>query len=69
MRPEHIVLRPGGTGARVKEVQFLGNLSRVQLEWPGGKLVAQQAGRSALVAGAEVGIEIASEHCSWISAS
>ena len=48
VRPEHILIEPGGTGARVKEVQFLGNLSRVHLEWPAGSLVAQEAGRSAL---------------------
>ena len=67
VRPEHILIEPGGTGARVKEVQFLGNLSRVHLEWPAGSLVAQEAGHSALMPGTEVGIRIAPEHCSWVS--
>ena len=69
VRPEHILIEPGGTGARVKEVQFLGNLSRVHLEWPAGSLVAQEAGHSALAPGTEVGIRIAPEHCSWVSAA
>ena len=67
VRPEDILIRVGGTGARVKEVQFLGNLSRIQLEWPGGMLVAQETGRSLLVPGTEVGIHIAAESCSWVA--
>ncbi|MBF9233742.1 ABC transporter ATP-binding protein [Microvirga alba] len=67
IRPEDIALRPGATGARVREVHFLGNLSRIRLEWPGGMLVAEEAGRTSLVPGAEVGIEIAPHRCAWVA--
>jgi iron(III) transport system ATP-binding protein len=67
VRPEHIVIEIGGTGARVREVQFLGNLSRIYLDWPGGPLIAQETGRSALSPGVEVGIHIPSESCSWVA--
>ncbi|MGO4572449.1 ABC transporter ATP-binding protein [Microvirga sp. 2TAF3] len=67
VRPEDIAIRSGATGARVKEVQFLGNLSRIQLEWAGGTLIVQEAGRTDLVPGVEVGIDIPAERCAWVA--
>ncbi|WP_112661623.1 ABC transporter ATP-binding protein [Microvirga flavescens] len=67
IRPEDIVIRPDLRGARVREVQFLGNLSRLQIEWGGGMLVVQETGRTTLTPGAEVGIHISAENCTWVS--
>ena len=67
VRPEDIALVPGSPGATVKHVQFLGNISRVHLVWPGGELVAEQPGMSALTAGAEVGLVFKPGGCAWVS--
>lgn len=67
IRPEDIVIRQGSTGARVKEVQFLGNLSRIQVEWPGGTLIAQEPGETSLAAGMEIGIDFQPERCAWVA--
>jgi iron(III) transport system ATP-binding protein len=67
IRPEDITLIPGGSDARVARVQFLGNLSRLHLDWPGGPLIAEQPGRSLLKPGAEVGIDFAASRCAWVA--
>jgi iron(III) transport system ATP-binding protein len=67
IRPEDITLRRGAKGGHVRHVQFLGNLSRIRVEWPGGTLLAEERGRTALTPGAEVGVDIAPQHCAWIA--
>jgi iron(III) transport system ATP-binding protein len=67
IRPQDIVLERGGTDARVRHVQFLGNLSRLALDWPGGALLAEERGRTALAAGDAVGIAIAPADCAWVA--
>jgi iron(III) transport system ATP-binding protein len=69
VRPEDITLVSGGNGATVKSVQFLGNISRVQVAWPGGELVAEQPGMAVLAAGAHVGLAFKPGGCAWVSAS
>lgn len=67
LRPEDVRLQIGGSGARIVHVQFLGNISRLHLDWPGGCLIVEQPGRSALGAGAEIGIDFAASNCAWIA--
>src|SRR5262249_7949321 len=65
VRPEGVAGVAGGRGARVHQVEFLGSVSRVHLDWPGGRLIADQPGRTALAVGAEVGIELT--RCIWVA--
>jgi iron(III) transport system ATP-binding protein len=67
VRPEDIKIVAGGAGARIKAVQFLGNISRLQLDWIGGPLTVEQAGATTLGAGAEVGVEFAAGRHAWVS--
>jgi iron(III) transport system ATP-binding protein len=67
IRPEDVKLVAGGAGARVSRVQFLGNLSRLHLDWPGGSLIAEQAGRTALRPGDEIGVDFAASRCAWVA--
>jgi iron(III) transport system ATP-binding protein len=64
LRPEDIEVIAGGTGARVHNIELLGSISRLHLDWPGGRLIAEQPGRTPLAAGAEVGI--AFTRCTWV---
>ena len=64
LRPEDVEVIAGGTGARVHQIEFLGNVSRLHLDWPGGRLIAEQPGRTPLVAGTEVGLALT--RCTWV---
>jgi len=69
IRPEDIKVLPDGRGAHVRQVQFLGNVTRLYLEWPGGKLVAEESGQSLVAPGQEIGIVFLPGRCTWIAAS
>jgi iron(III) transport system ATP-binding protein len=69
IRPEDIRVLPDGHGAHVRQVQFLGNVSRLHLDWPGGKLVVEESGRSPVAVGQEVGIAFQPGRCTWIAPS
>ncbi|MEP7029877.1 MAG: ABC transporter ATP-binding protein [Pseudolabrys sp.] len=69
VRPENITIVAGGKGARVKAVQFLGHISRLTIDWPGGLLIVEQPGDSPLKPGAEVGVEFPSHAHAWVAAS
>ncbi len=64
LRPEDVRVIAGGSGARVRQIEFLGSVSRLHLDWPGGRLIAEQPGRTPLAPGAEVGLELA--RCTWV---
>jgi iron(III) transport system ATP-binding protein len=68
VRPEDIVLTPAGSGARIKTVQFLGNISRLTLDWPGGELIVEQPGETTLAPGAQVGVEFSARKHAWVAA-
>ncbi len=67
IRPEDIRMVEGASGATVDRVQFLGNVTRLHLDWPGGSLIAEVPGRSALVPGARVGIDFSASRCAWVA--
>ena len=69
VRPEDVRIVPGGTGARVQSVQFLGNITRLQLDWAGRRLTAEQAGDVSLPVGTDVGVEFAAGKHFWVSVS
>jgi iron(III) transport system ATP-binding protein len=64
IRPEDVAVIPGGSGASVHQVEFLGSVSRLHLDWPGGRLIAEQPGRTALAPGAGVQVEL--RRCIWV---
>jgi len=68
VRPEHVRIVVGGNGARIKSIQFLGNVSRLQLDWAGGSLVAEEPGETSLAAGAEVGVSFSAQRHAWVFA-
>jgi iron(III) transport system ATP-binding protein len=68
IRPEQLVLTRGADQASVKAIQFLGNISRIQVEMEGMLLTAEQSGQSALVEGDRVGISLAYLSCAWVAA-
>ncbi|MBX9589357.1 MAG: ABC transporter ATP-binding protein [Hyphomonadaceae bacterium] len=69
VRPEDIRLDASGTGARIQQVQFLGNLSRLRVDWPGGELIVEETGYTQLRPGMEVGVAFKADRCAWVSAS
>lgn len=68
VRPEDIVLTAAGSGARIKSVQFLGNISRLTLDWPGGELIVEQPGETTLAPGTQVGVEFSPRKHAWVAA-
>src|ERR1043166_754615 len=64
IRPEDVAVIPGGSGASVHNVEFLGSVSRLHLDWPGGRLIAQQAGRATVATGDAVKVEL--RRCIWV---
>ncbi len=69
VRPEDIGLDASGAGTHVRQVQFLGNISRLFVDWPGGELVVEETGKTALRPGMEVGVVFKAGGCAWVSAS
>jgi len=69
VRPEHVQIVAGGNGARITSIQFLGNVSRLHLDWAGGSLVAEEPGETPLASGAEVGVSFSAQRHSWVLAS
>ncbi|MBS0534489.1 MAG: ABC transporter ATP-binding protein [Proteobacteria bacterium] len=66
VRPEDVIVGSPGKNARVASVQFLGNISRLMLDWPGGQLIAEQPGETALQPGAEVTVGFAAHKHAWV---
>jgi iron(III) transport system ATP-binding protein len=64
VRPEDVTVISGGNTARVHQTEFLGSVSRLHLDWPGGRLIAEQSGRTTLTAGDAVTVEL--RRCTWV---
>jgi iron(III) transport system ATP-binding protein len=67
IRPEDVEFG-GNIGATVRSAEFLGNVSRLLLDWPGGTLIVERPGRAAVAIGAELGIALPAERCAWVAA-
>ena len=67
LRPEQIALHAddGGCGT-VRAITFLGNLSRVQVEYPAGLLTVEIHGHIQFSEGQKVHCDIQPENCSWL---
>ncbi|GGO61298.1 iron(III) transport system ATP-binding protein [Roseovarius pacificus] len=67
IRPEHIELTPDADGtATVREISFLGNLKRIELDSPLGPLLVETHGAGGFSPGDKLALGIAPEHCVWV---
>ncbi len=67
IRPEHVRLEADAAGtARTGVSEFLGNITRVEVDSAAGPITVEVPGRLALPAGTAVRLSIAPEHCAWV---
>lgn len=67
IRPEQIVLTPDRNGtATVRNISFLGNLQRLEVDSPAGPLLVETHGRAPCGTGDSVNLSIASQACTWV---
>ncbi|HEU0230878.1 MAG TPA: ABC transporter ATP-binding protein [Burkholderiaceae bacterium] len=67
VRPENIGLTPNPSGpARIDSVTFLGNLSRLRVDWDGQRFTAEGRMQATLIAGAPVSLSIDPADCCWV---
>lgn len=67
IRPEHIGLAPANEGtAKVRNISFLGNLQRLEVDSPAGPLLVETHGRTSCRTGDRVDLSIASDACTWV---
>lgn len=69
LRPEQLGLRPDGDGdARVTHVAFLGNISRITVEWRGQNLVSEVHSDDPFQPGDRVAFEVRPDAGTWVRA-
>lgn len=67
IRPEHIDLTPDAEGpATVRDISFLGNLKRLDLDSPLGPLQVETHGVDMFGPGDRLSLGIAPDHCVWV---
>ena len=67
IRPERIGLSPDAGGpAQVRALEFLGNITRIELDTPAGAMVAEVSGHSPVRPGDRLSLSILPEHCAWV---
>lgn len=69
IRPEHISVVPDADAAgRILDVTFLGNLSKLSVDWHGHHLVAEGHNDATVTPGDAVRIEVDHGGCAWVRA-
>lgn len=67
IRPEQIDLTPAEDGAaRVRNISFLGNLRRLEVESPIGLLTVETHGSNPCRTGQRVALSVAPDACTWV---
>ncbi len=67
VRPENIGIQADGqSDAVIASMTFLGNLSRVQVEWRGHRFTVEASRLAGLQAGSSVRLVLNPEDCSWV---
>lgn len=67
IRPEQIDLVSDTAGhGTVRSIAFLGNLSRMQIEYPAGTMTVETHGHVMFSEGEKVRCEVHPENCSWV---
>jgi iron(III) transport system ATP-binding protein len=68
IRPEQVSLSADPTSScKVHSITFLGNLCRIQVVYPAGKLTVETHGHIAFTEGQKVRFDIHPEDCSWVA--
>lgn len=68
IRPEQIGLVSDAAGhGTVRSIAFLGNLCRMQIEYPAGLMTVETHGHMMFSEGEKVRCEVLPENCSWVS--
>ncbi len=67
VRPENVGLQPDeASDAVVTAVTFLGNLSRLRIDWLGRKFIVEAPHATSVQTGSRVRLQIQAQHCSWV---
>lgn len=66
VRPEQLTIHAKKGGAEIKDIQFLGNLSRVTLDWHGQDVIVEMQGYPAFTEGASVDVTVADGCGRWV---
>ena len=68
LRPEDVVIRPAPDGsAQVREVTFLGNVSRIEIDWKGETILAETHRLPDFAEGARVELELTPGAGVWVA--
>lgn len=67
IRPEQLSIQAKEGGPIIKEIQFLGNLSRVTLDWHGEDVVVEMQGYPDFTAGDSVQVAVADGCGRWVN--
>jgi len=67
IRPEqiHLFSDPSGIGT-IRDIAFLGNISRIQVDSPAGDLTIETHGHVEFVTGQKVKLDIHPDNCAWV---
>lgn len=69
IRPENLIVQRDSAGpARVRDVTFLGNLSRMRIDWQGQQLVAECRHGHGAAPGDAVRVDAPQDACAWVAA-
>ncbi|RBL87078.1 ABC transporter ATP-binding protein [Streptomyces cavourensis] len=67
LRPESLRIAPDDQGpGRVREMTFMGNLTRLRVDWQGRELLVEQQGAAGLSQGAPVRLDMEPGQCAWV---
>ncbi len=67
LRPESLRIAADAQGpGRVREMTFMGNLTRLRVDWQGRELLVEQHGAAGLSKGAPVRLDMEPAQCAWV---
>ncbi len=67
LRPESLRIAADAQGpGRVREMTFMGNLTRLRVDWQGRELLVEQHGAAGLSQGAPVRLDMEPGQCAWV---
>jgi len=67
LRPESLRIATDDQGpGRVREMTFMGNLTRLRVDWQGRELLVEQQGAAGLSQGAPVRLDMEPGQCAWV---
>lgn len=67
IRPEQLIIEAKDGGAQITDIQFLGNLSRLTLDWQGEDIVVEMQGYPSFTEGSSVAVKVAEGCGRWVA--